>query len=306
MKVLKLLLLTVITGTFFTSCIVTNNEVVDRSVSLEEVVSNYDLWYVDYHRTKGAANIPFVSRAFTLSFLNGRMYANNNITDIGKTGKGLGVQVGSYNTHKGFLEATHRLDGSYDFDVVVLSNNEIRIDHRNTSYYLIGYQVKNFDYDKLFYENIEYFLQEYVAWQRIGAKNGKENPFDNERFLKFTPKNNTTFYSSRNSLGTNIDIIKWNFVGAYKVEDINGHENLKYLTLSYNNGDTEAFELRVVNDGTISLYHINSKTTYTFSGRGFVLYSRGTSKKKAEKKVRNNNRKRVKITRNKVDRKVLK
>jgi hypothetical protein len=37
----------------------------------------------------------------------------------------------------------------------------------NTTYYLIGYQRSNFDYDRLFYDNIHYFLQEYKAWEKV-------------------------------------------------------------------------------------------------------------------------------------------
>ena len=136
--------------------------------TLEEVVTEYDLWYVDYHRTTGSGDIPYVSRAFTLSFVNGILYANNNIVDIGRTGNGFGIDVGTYNTYNGFLETDHDIDGANDFEVTVLSNNEIKLYNyrQNVSYYLIGYQVNQFDYDKLFYENIEYFLQEYIAWEK--------------------------------------------------------------------------------------------------------------------------------------------
>ena len=34
--------------------------------------------------------------AFTLSFLDGVLYANNNLVDIGITGNGFGVPVGNY------------------------------------------------------------------------------------------------------------------------------------------------------------------------------------------------------------------
>ncbi len=69
---------------------------------LEEVVAAYDLWYIDYHKTTGTGDIPFLSKAFTVSFLNGQMYANNNIADIGITGNGLGINVGNYDTFNGF------------------------------------------------------------------------------------------------------------------------------------------------------------------------------------------------------------
>ena len=136
MRRFKLLLLLLVTGTMLTSCIVVNDEFIDDGISLEELVTSYDLWYIDYHRTQGNADIPFISRAFTMSFLNGRMYANNNIVDIGRTGNGLGIQVGRYNTFNALLETDHNLDGRYDFEVVQLSRNEIRIDciSQNVSY----------------------------------------------------------------------------------------------------------------------------------------------------------------------------
>lgn len=302
MKVTKLLLI-LFTTVFITSCVVVNdNPVIENRIALEKVVSQYDLWYIDYHRTEGRGKIPFISKAFTLSFLRGNLYANNNIVNIGKTGNGLGVIVGNYNTRKGILETNHKLDGYYNFDVVQLSGNEIRIDFSNVSYYLVGYQKNNFDYDKLFYDNIEYFLQEYVAWERIGAKNGKANAFDNENYLQFTPKNNTTFYTSKDKFGTNIGHIKWDFSGKYKIYDVKNNDKLKILTLNYGNGDTEEFELGVINDGKVELYHPKSKTTYAFLGRGFVQYQRGGTQN-SKIITRNSGRERTKIIRKKVDRK---
>lgn len=308
MKRLKLLLLVVLTGTMFTSCVVVNDEYIDNGISLNELISSYDLWYVDYNRTEGNGEVPFMSRAFTLSFLNGRMYANNNITDIGVTGNGLGVYVGNYNTFNSILETNHRLDGRVDFEVVQLSGNRLRIDciSENVSYYLIGYQRNNFDYDQLFYDNIEYLLQEYVAWERVRSSGGTPNVFDNEHYLQFTPENNVTFYSSHDPFGTNIDYINWDFVGGYVVADVNGYNDLKILTLNYDGGDTEEFELSVINDETLSLYHIRSETTYTFQGRGFIQYLKQSGKESAEKSVRNSDRKRTKITRKTVERRVLK
>ena len=294
MKSVKLLLILFITGTFFNSCTI---EDVIYEVPLEEVVAEYDLWYIDYHKTTGTGDIPFLSKAFTVSFLNGQMYANNNITDIGITGNGLGINVGNYNTYNGYLETNHGLDGGYDFEVYQISANEIRIDDtfNNVSYYLIGYQRNNFDYDKLFYENIEYFLQEYVAWEKIGTSTtGSTNPFDEENYLQFTPENNTTFYSSKDLFGTDIDVIDWSFVGGYEVFDVQDYDDLKILTLNYDNGDNEEFELSVINDSKVSLYHISSQTTYEFSGKGFIQYLKSN---KSKSNVRNNGRKRTKIER---------
>ena len=298
MKSVKLLLVILFSGALFSSCTIIFDDVVDDSISLNELLSSYDLWYVDIHRTNGTADIPFVSRAFTLSFFNGTMYANNNIVDIGFTGNGLGIAVGNYSTFDGILETVHDIDGRHDFQVVQLSNNEIRIDHLdfNVSYYLVGYQRSNFDYDMLFYENIEYFLQEYDAWERTGiSATGTTNVFDNEHYLQFTPENNTTFYSSHDSFGTNIDDISWDFVGNYEVFDVQGIDNLKILTLNYDGGDTEEFELSVNNDQNVSLYHPSSQTTYDFTGRGFIQFLRNSQK--SESTVSKAGRKRTKVVR---------
>lgn len=310
MKTLKLLFAIIITGTLLNSCTtVYQDSYNEYQPTLEEVVSEYDLWYVDYHRTSDNGDIPYVSRAFTLSFLNGILYANNNIVDIGRTGNGLGIDVGTYNTFNGLLETNHDLDGANDFEVTILSNNEIRLYNRrqNVNYYLIGYSVRNFDYDKLFYENIEYFLQEYKAWGKIETRDGTPNTFDDENYLEFTPNNITTFKSSKDNFGTQIDCINWSYVGGYEVFDVTGYEDLKILTLNYDGGDIEEFELNVINDNNIRLYHINSKTEYDFKGYGFLPYLKSEKSVKTETAtVRNNNRKRTKVERKTKIRRYLK
>ena len=305
MKSVKLLLILFITGTVFNSCVLIEDDFI-YEVPLEEVVTEYDLWYIDYHKTTGTGDVPFLSKAFTVSFLNGTLYANNNIVDIGRTGNGLGIRVGNYNTYDGYLETNHSIDGGYDFDVYQISANEIRIEDtfNNVSYYLVGYQRNNFDYDKLFYENIEYFLQEYIAWEKTDTSvSGAMNPFDEENFLQFTPENNTTFYASKDLFGTDIDAINWDFVGSYQIFDVQDYDDLKILTLNYDGGDNEEFELSVINDGKVSLYHVSSETTYEFDGRGFIQYLKGG---KAKPNVRNNGRKRTKISRETKVRKYLK
>jgi hypothetical protein len=291
MKSVQLLFTLLITGVFLSSCTIENDL---YEISLEEVVSQYDLWYIDYHKTTGTGDVPFLSKAFTVSFLNGTLYANNNIVDIGISGNGLGIRVGNYNTYNGFLETNHILDGGYDFEVYQTSVNEIQIEdtYNNVTYYLVGYQRNNFDYDKLFYENIEYFLQEYIAWEKISTStSGTVNAFDDEMFLQFTPENNTTFYSSVDPFGTIIETINWDFVGTYQIYDVEKYDDLKVLTLNYDNGDNEEFELSVITDSTIRLYHIQSETTYEFSGRGFIQYLKGGTPKLT---VRNSGRKRTK------------
>jgi len=313
MKSIKLLLTIIITGTLLSSCGALYEDSYENDyqnqISLESIVTEYDLWYIDYHRTTGNGDIPYVSKAFTLSFVNGTLYANNNIVDIGKTGNGFGIDVGTYNTYNGLLETNHDLDGANDFDVTVISNNEIRIynNRQNVSYYLIGYQTNQFDYDKLFYENIEYFLQEYVAWEKVTTNGGVANAFDDENYLAFTPENITTFYSSQDGFGTQVDYIDWSYVGGYEIYDVTGYEDLKILTLNYDGGDIEEFELSVINDGRIELYNVDSQTTYEFSGRGFIQYLKGAkSKNEAKDIVRNDGRKRTKVERKTKNRRNLK
>jgi hypothetical protein len=294
MKSLKLLFAIITTTILFTGC--TRTVIIEdnfqNQISLEEIVSGYDLWYVDYHRTTGNGDIPYASKAFTLSFLNGVLYANNNIADIGVTGNGLGIDVGTYSTFNGLLETNHDLDGANDFEVTEISSNEIRIYNyrENVSYYLIGYQINEFDYDKLFYENIEYFLQEYAGWEKVATTGGVPNAFDQENYLAFTPENITTFYSSRDPFGINIDLIDWSYVGGYEIFDVTGYEDLKILTLNYDGGDIEEFELSVINDGRVRLYNVNSETEYDFVGRAFVQYLKG---EKVKSSVRNTDRKRT-------------
>tara|TARA_B110000090_G_scaffold159999_1_gene176309 strand:- start:3610 stop:4527 length:918 start_codon:yes stop_codon:yes gene_type:complete len=305
MKPLKLLFVFLFTVTLFSACVFEDDDVVERGIVLERALSDYDLWYVDYHRTTGSGDVPFLSRAFTVSFINNTLYANNNIVDIGHTGNGFGIPVGSYTTFDGLLTANHDVDGFQDFEVFQLSANQIRLYNyrENVSYYLIGYQSNNYDYDKLFYENIEYFLQEFIAWEKIETLGGAPNAFDAENYLQFTPENNTTFYSSQDTFGTNIDVIDWSYVGGYEVFDVIGYEDLKILTLNYDGGDIEEFELSVINDETIRLYHYNTATTYEFSGRGFIQYLKGENKTPAG---RNNNRKRTKVKRRTKMRRILK
>ncbi|NOR29168.1 MAG: hypothetical protein GQ540_11635 [Lutibacter sp.] len=298
MRTLKLLFATMLIGIFVTSCSVVIDDVNDSYyVNLEDVVTNYDLWYVDYHNTIGTGEVPFLSKAFTLSFISGKLYVNNNLVGIGATGNGYGIQIGYYDTYNGILEIDHNFDGYYDFDVVQLASNRLKLidNYNDVSYYLDGYQKYNFDYDQIFYDNIEYFLQEYNAWEKTFiSATGDLNEFDNENFLSFTPENITTFYSSQDEVGTTIAHVYWDYVGDYNVANVQGYDNLKILTLDYDFGDNEEFELTVINDGKISLYHISSGTTYEFTGREYIQYLKPNSLKET---VRNEGRKRTKVIR---------
>ena len=289
MKALKLLTGLFLTTTLLTSCVVSVNDF-DDTVTLEELVTSYDLWYVDFNRTTGNGDVPFLSKAFTISFQNGRLYSNNNLVGIGSIGNGIGSQIGYYNTINGVLEIDHNLDGFIDLQVVQISNDEIRIrdTFSNTTYYLIGYFTNTFDYDLVFYDNIEYFLQEYVAWEKTFTSNiGALNEFDDENFLEFTPDGNASvFRSSKDDFGTDIDFLNWDFIGDYEVFDVTGVDDLKILTLDYDFFDNEEFELSVIDDGKISLFHQASGTTYEFTGRGNIQFKNGGTKVELRNKKR--------------------
>lgn len=301
MKTLKLLIGFILIGVFTTSCIVEDGfaDPID-SISLETLITDYDLWYVDYHSTTGSGDVPFMSIAFTLTFSNGNLYANNNMVDIGVTGNGYGIEIGHYNTYNTTLEIDHALDGANDFEVIQTSGNGLKLVSLNTNvtYYLEGYFKSSFDYDQIFYENIEYFLQEYVGWEKTFASDtGVLNEFDNENYLAFTPENLTTFYSSEDDFGMNIDLINWDYVGGYEVFDVEGYENLKILTLDYDTGGNEEFELVVLNDGQVELYHVDSDTIYEFTGREFLQFLKESSTKNEVDILSIEGRKRTKVER---------
>jgi hypothetical protein len=280
MKTIKLLLGMLIIGMSFTSCIVDNTIDEPYYASLEEVITANDLWYIDYNNTAGTGDVPFLSKAFTISFINGKVFANNNLVGIGTVGNGYGIQIGFYDTFDGRLKIDHNLDGFYNFEVIQLSvdNIKLRDNYNNVTYNLVGYNKSTFDFDQVFYDNIEYFLQEYQAWEKTYTSDaGTINEFDNENFLQFTPENLTTFYSSQDNVGTTIGNIYWDFVGSYTVANVQGYDNLKILTLDYDSLGNEKFELTVINDAKISLYHIASGTTYEFSGRGYIQYLKPSS-----------------------------
>ncbi len=285
MKALKLLTVLFLTITLFNSC-VSNDSYYDDSITLEQLVSSNDLWYIDYNRTTGSVDVPFLSKAFTLSFHNGRLIANNNLVGLGKVGDGYGDEIGYYETINGVLEIDHKQDGFIDLEVTQLSNDEIKLrdTQTNTSYYLIGYQKNNFDYDFVFYDNIEYFLQEYEAWEKtFVSQEGALNEFDDENFLQFTPEQNTTFRSSKDEFGTNVEHLIWDFIGGYEVFDVTGNDALKILTLDYDSLDNEEFELNVINDNEIDLFHAASGTTYTFNGRNNIIFKNVVGKGKIPK-----------------------
>ena len=262
-----------------TSCHVDiiNDDYVDTpSVSLNQLLNSYDLWYVDINETIGYGQTPFLQKAFTVSFLGGDVYANNNLVGIGSQGNGLGISIGYFDAYDMILDVSHDLDGFATFDVFQIDSNTIELYDANndTSYFLDGYQRENFDYDFIFYDNIHYFMQEYEAWEKTFTSDvGALNEFDNENYLQFIAGgNDSTFRSSQDEVGINVNDIFWDFIGYYGIGDISGNMYLKTLTLDYDYFDNEHFELNVISDGLIELYHPSSGTYYEFRGRGYIQF----------------------------------
>ncbi len=276
MKTIKLLLGLLVLGTLATSCyteVLVGDTFVDEPVfNTDQVLSSYDLWYVDINATRGGGEVPFLQRAFTISFVNGTLYANNNMVGIGKTGNGLGIDVGYYDPLNGTVEIDHDVDGLWLLEVYVVSNGtlELRDPRSNTSYFLEGYQANTFDHDFVFYDNVDYFLQEYDAWEKTyTSEEGALNDFDEENYLRFLPG---LFQSSVDLPGTRIPDLQWDFEGNYQVYNVENDETLKTLTLAYDFMGNDYFELYVINDSTIELYHPDSGTVYEFRGRGYQQY----------------------------------
>ena len=264
------------------------------SISLNQLLNSYELWYVDINRTSGYDETPFLQIAFTLSFRSGTLYANNNLVGFGSQGNGYGISVGNYDAYDMILDVNHVIDGYETFDVYQIDNNTIELYNpfNDTSYFLEGYQRNNFDYDFIFYDNIHYFLQEYEAWEKTYTSEvGAINEFDYENYLQFLPGgNDSTFRSSQDEDISDVDNIFWDYTGIYGVQNVTGDDYLKTLTLDYDFFDNEFFELSVIDDALIELYHPSSETIYEFEGRGYIQYLRSangkmdTSKSSGEKK----------------------
>ncbi|MDD7884757.1 nicotinic acid mononucleotide adenyltransferase [Flavivirga sp. 57AJ16] len=277
MRIVKLLLGFTLTATLFTACYTeVNIEDEPTTISINQLLSSYEIWYVDINSTVGFGETPFLQKAFTISFRNGVMYANNNIVGLGDNGGGFGIDVGVYDAYDMILDVSHDIDGFETFDVFQINSNTIELYNPNndTSYFLEGYQRSNFDYDFVFYDNIHYFLQEYEAWEKTYTSAfGAINEFDNENYLQFLAGgNDSTFKSSQDESGTNTNNLIWDYTGIYGVGNVNGNEYLKILTLDYDFFNNEYFELSVINDRKIELFHPSSETVYEFEGRGYIQY----------------------------------
>jgi len=282
MKTIKLLSGFALIALLFTSCyteVVVDDYAYDNyqePITVNQLLNSYELWYVDINETIGYGETPFLQMAFTVSFRNGNLYANNNLVGIGSQGNGYGIQIGYYNAYDMILDIDHDIDGYDSFDVYQIDYNTIELYNpfNDTSYFLHGYQRANFDYDYVFYDNIQYFLQEYEAWEKTYTSNfGALNEFDNENFLQFlSGGNDNNFRSSQDPEGTNPNNLYWDYSGLYGVGNVSGNIYLKTLTLDYDYFDNEFFELSIINDQRVELYHPSSGTVYEFTGRGYIQY----------------------------------
>ena len=71
--------------------------------------------------------------------------------------------------------------------------------------------------------------------------------------------------------------------------DVENDETLKTLTLSYDFMDNDYFELYVINDSTIELYHPSSETVYEFRGKGYQEYLKSGKGTIAKKRTKSSN-----------------
>jgi len=260
--------------------------------NLTQLLQSFDLWYVDIDQTSGTGDVPFVSRAFTMSFMyNGNIFANNNIVGIGRTGNGYGINIGEYQTfnYDGIVEINHPIDGVVPFEVRQISMNEIELYNRsqNVRYTLVGYQKSHFDYDRLFYENISYFLQEFEAWTKVYEDLPQPSAlFSAEHHLAFYVANHSnTFQSSESDPSTPVPSIIWDYTGNYNVYNTST-ENVKDIVLKYYiDNSEEAFELEIINDQKIRLININTNNLYEFEGRNYIEYMRPGRLKNLKKTI---------------------
>ncbi|WP_428223978.1 nicotinic acid mononucleotide adenyltransferase [Flavobacterium sp.] len=296
MKTIKLLLLAIITPFILNSCtadVIIADDYHSHGISLPELMESYDLWYVDYDATTGTGDVPFLTRAFTISLQDGRLFANNNLSGIGTTGNGFGIRIGSYGYYPNSIRFYHDVYGTFELEVIQINSNKIKLysPSKNVTYYLTGYQRNTFDYNRLFNDNIHYFLQEYKAWEKVyTSRIGALNDFDKENYIQFIAGgNDKNFRSSKDLRGTSINTLYWDFTGLYGITNTS-NPYLKNLTLDYDFWSNESFTLSVINDHRIRLYHNASGTTYEFEGRGFIQYMRNAaSRTKSDEVVREKN-----------------
>ena len=266
-----------------TSCI-TSDDLYTPYQDASVILQQYDLWEIDHSRTSGTGQDPFMERAITQSFINGVLYANNNFSGFGFTGNGFGIDVGIYTLGINTLTVRHDVYGVFNFQISYLGGNTIQLIDRynNVSYTLNGYNKAYYDYDYVFYNNIQYFLQEFQGWRKVyTSQAGYVNPFDDENILRFDTQGNI-FQSSLDPFNTSLNQILWDYTGTYSITNSN-RENVKYLRLRYNQNEYEDFTLTVINDTRIRLLH-TSGTTYEFEGSGYIQFLRPAYKTTAQLK----------------------
>ena len=131
MKTIKLLLGLVLSTTLLTSCYteVLVDDYTDNgpAITLNQLLGSYELWYVDINQTVGYGQTPFLQKAFTVSFRNGVVYANNNLVGLGSQGNGYGISVGYYDAYDMILDVQHDIDGYETFDIYQIDNNTIEL-----------------------------------------------------------------------------------------------------------------------------------------------------------------------------------
>tara|TARA_B110000014_G_C20094466_1_gene573491 strand:- start:233 stop:1156 length:924 start_codon:yes stop_codon:yes gene_type:complete len=290
MNYIKLLVSIFSLSIFVSSCevdVINEPDYIPPPININRVLNSYELWYVNINETRGNGEVPFLQKAFTVSFRNGTLFANNNLVGIGNTGNGFGIDVGYYNTYDNYLDVSHDINGYWELEVFPVNGNKIEIYHRptNTSYFLYGDNRNTFDYDLVFYDNIQYFLQEYEAWEKIETIGGAPNDFDAETFIQFLAGgNNNEFRSSQDLNGIPINNIYWDYTGLYEVSNFTDTNYVKALTLDYDYFVGEYFELSIINDGEIELYHPTSGTSYILVGRRFIQYLKSAENKTTDKK----------------------
>ena len=57
MRTLKLQFLMILSGLLLGSCTIFVDDTIEDTVSLDELIASYDLWYVDIHRTTGTGDV---------------------------------------------------------------------------------------------------------------------------------------------------------------------------------------------------------------------------------------------------------
>lgn len=286
-----ILFLGLLASSCYTDVVVGEGPIVGVPVQTALALESYDLWYVDIEATKGMGEVPFLEHAFTISFDRGVVFANNNLVGIGKKGNGLGIDVGSYGLYGMEVEIDHDLDGLWILEVYALGANTLELyDPRsNTSYVLRGYSRYSIDYDRVFYDNIHYFLQEYELWEKTYTSDyGALNEFDAENYLQFHDDGGGFFRSSMDRVGIPLSQVQWDYQGDYTVYNVPNDPLLKTLTLDYDYLGNDYFELYVIDDGTLELYHVPSGTVYEFRGRGYIQYLK-TGLETGRKRTRTSN-----------------